>query len=527
MSSNRSRITNSRLLRWHAAVGIMLSLLMYLSLYFGLFAIFKPFIEVWEKPSRHFPVVDVSYIDYEPMLAEVLTDPDFPKSNILIDLPGFYEDPALAIYHQFTPKNVFNPATGEKLKDEGRQTSLAMFLNGMHYGRPLMKAGLTVFGLMAAGSLFLIVGGLFLVYRIRFKSTGKTVRGRYSLWHRRLLTWTSPFFLLIVLCASVMGISFDGAGLLTSIVTKGEKNDIRPIIGPVLFPEAKPVTPANHSATMLPIRDLVKRAAEMEPVVRLQRLTLINWGDPTARIKIEGFDPRRPFLNGVTNRPTIILDARDGSLIEHRRVGDRPWSVLLTEGVYFIHLLFGVGILLRTLVFLAMAACWVAIFFGVMLWLEKKKKPFKGKAPFYHWMDKLSLAVMIGVIPATGVLFTLQWLLPFDLENRLVWQQGAFFNCWLATFCWSFHEIDSKAAARKFLSVGGALFMCASVLHGLKTGFGPQALIQGGLTNIFAVDAGLFIFGLLFLGISRRLPVKNKETARFPAPKQKKRYGNV
>ena len=33
---------------------------------------------------------------------------------------------------------------------------------------------------------------------------------------------------------------------------------------------------------------------------------------------------------------------------------------------------------------------------GVMLWLTKKAKKFNGKAPFYHWMAKLSVAVIIG-----------------------------------------------------------------------------------------------------------------------------------
>jgi hypothetical protein len=68
-----------------------------------------------------------------------------------------------------------------------------------------------------------------------------------------------------------------------------------------------------------------------------------------------------------------------------------------------------------------------------MLWFEKKASPFEGKAPFYHWMAKRSLSVMIGVVPATGALFNLQWLLPFDLADRLVWQQGVFFNLWLAS----------------------------------------------------------------------------------------------
>jgi hypothetical protein len=162
-----------------------------------------------------------------------------------------------------------------------------------------------------------------------------------------------------------------------------------------------------------------------------------------------------------------------------------------------------------------------------MLWLEKKKTPFKGKAPFYHWMDKFSLAVMIGVIPATGLLFNLQWLLPFDLDHRLVWQQGGFFNCWLATLCWSFYEIDSKAAAKKFLFVGGMLFMVAPVLHGLETGFGPRGLIQGGMIDILAVDVGLFISGLLLFAVSFRLSADDRKTIKSLAPKHEKRYGNV
>ena len=525
--AGRSRITNSRLLQGHAAVGIVLSLFMYLSLYFGLFAIFKPFIEVWEKPSRHFPTIDATLVDYEPMLDEVLSDPDFPKNRIIVDLPGFHEDPALKIHHQFSAKACFNPAAQEKIQDEGRQTSLAMFLNGMHYARPLAKTGLFAFGLVAAGGLYLIVGGLLLVYRIRFRSAGKTQRSRFSFWHRQLLTWTAPLFLLIAICASVMGLSFDGSGPLSTIVTKGEKPNIRPIIGPVLFPEDAPLTAANRPAVMLPIRDLVRRAQQIDSGIRFQRLTLINWNDQTARIKIEGFDPRRPFLNGVTNQPSIVLDAQTGEVIAHKRVADRPWCVLLTESVYFIHLLFGVGLLTRSVVFLAMAACWVAIFLGVMLWLEKKKTPFKDKAPFYHWMDKFSLAVMVGVIPATGVLLVLQWLLPFDLAHRLVWQQGFFFNAWLATLCWSFYEIDSKAAAKKLLFVGAVLFMFAPVLHGLKTGFGPQELMQGGMAGIFAVDAGFFISGLLLLTASFRLPSDNKKAIQPWMPKHGKGYGNV
>jgi uncharacterized iron-regulated membrane protein len=495
---------------------------MYVSIYFGLFAVFLPYIQVWEKPSRHFPAIDITGIDYEPMIASVTADPDFPKDNVIIDLPGFKGDPALRISHQFAKAIAFNPATLERIGDEGASSNLAMFLNGMHYGRPLQKAGLIFFGLMAVGVMFVTVGGVLLVYKLNFGNSGKTPRTLLSKWHRKVFTWVFPLFTLVVLCGSVMCLSLDGAGAMAYITTKGKYASMEPVIGPVLFPEEEPLEKADEPAAMASINELIQKAQTADPQLRFQRLTLTNWGDKTARIKIEGYNPYRPFLNGVTNRPAIVLDARDGRLIQQTRVEDRPWSVLLTESVYFLHLLFGVDILTRSLVFLVMAACGLAIGLVVMLWLHKKAEPFEGWAPFYHWMGKLSLTVMIGVIPATGVLFVLQWLLPFDLKDRLIWQQGAFFNLWLACLAWSFYRIDSYKAAKEFLTLGGALFLGAPAAHFIKSGIGPIALIQNNMASILAVDLGLAVLGTLLLLAAYMLPGSRDEAVRRLAGKKRK-----
>jgi hypothetical protein len=103
---------------------------------------------------------------------------------------------------------------------------------------------------------------------------------------------------------------------------------------------------------------------------------------------------------------------------------------------------------------------------------------------------------MIGVIPATGLLFTLQWLLPFDLKDRTVWQQGLFFDLWAATLFWSFYRIDTHGTAKQFIGLGGVLFMLAPVLHFLKTGISPSVLLQNHMPHIFWVDAGLMCLGL-------------------------------
>ena len=256
---------------------------------------------------------------------------------------------------------------------------------------------------------------------------------------------------------------------------------------------------------MQPISTLIKKAGEIAPELIFQRLVLENWGDETARISLEGYNPRKPFLNGVTIKPSVLLDGRDGRLLERHKVSDRPWAVQLTDAVYFLHLLFGVGIFTRSLVFVIMLASGLGIGFGILLWMEKKKRRFKGKLPFYHWMPKLSLAVILGVLPATGLFLVLHWLLPLDLPHRLTWHQGLFFDAWLAALAWSFYRISATRAAREFLITGGVLFMAAPLLHWLKTGLGPVALIQGQMLPILCVDIGLLLAGASFIACAVRL----------------------
>lgn len=497
MKQRLSISTRQKLLAGHAGAGIVLSYFLYLSIFFGLFAIFLPFLQTWEKPSRHFPLAGITAIRYEPMLARVLSDPDIPKDRIFINVPGLRGDPALIIHHMFSKKYLFDPNTGRQITDEGRTTQLAWFLNGMHYGRPLMKPGIIFFGLVSTGALFLVAGGLVLVWGVTYKTTGRTRRGRYSHLHRKIFTWICPVFLLILICATVMGVSFDGMGPMIRMVTKGCQANIRPMIGPVLFPEEKAEPAAGETVPMLPIARLVKKGQNAAPHLKIQRLVLYNWGDKTARIQLEGTDRSAPFLTGVANTPYIILNAVDGTVLKAVKTTDRSWPVLLTEGIYSIHLLFGVNIYLRLSVFMAAVACLIAVGCGIILHLEKQVRKFKGHPPFYHWLEKFSLAFMIGVIPATGLLFNLQWLLPFDLKDRLVWHQGLFFDLWAATLFWSFYKVDTRGTAQQFLGLGGVLFLLAPVLHLLKTGISPLTLFQNHMTHILWVDAGLVFLGLV------------------------------
>lgn len=53
-------------------------------------------------------------------------------------------------------------------------------------------------------------------------------------------------------------------------------------------------------------------------------------------IKFEGYNPYIPFLNGITNRPNVILSAVDGSLIYEQKVMDKNWGSMFYDAMVYI-----------------------------------------------------------------------------------------------------------------------------------------------------------------------------------------------
>lgn len=146
-----------RLRSVHSTVGITVCLLVYIIVFWGTITIFKPYVQVWEKPSRHFAASENTSINYSAMVDQVLASPDFPQNNVLIDLPG--TDPALTIRHRFTRAYEFDPATMRLLDSKGDQSLLAWMIYKMHYLHLLGIPGEILCGFGALASIFLTVGG--------------------------------------------------------------------------------------------------------------------------------------------------------------------------------------------------------------------------------------------------------------------------------------------------------------------------------------------------------------------------------
>ena len=86
MEESKSKLFKQRLFRIHVAAGMTFSIIMYIAIFFGVFAILLPYIKTWEKPSRHIEKVDITKIDYNSMINKALATPNYPKNNLLLNL---------------------------------------------------------------------------------------------------------------------------------------------------------------------------------------------------------------------------------------------------------------------------------------------------------------------------------------------------------------------------------------------------------------------------------------------------------
>lgn len=312
-----------------------------------------------------------------------------------------------------------------------------------------------------------------------------------------------------------MNIGYNGSAPMTYIASKGQTHDIFTLTGPILFPNEPRLEKKNDNVQMLPINELLKKAKEIAPQIDFQRVKIINWQDSSAIAKFEGYNPYMPFLNGISNNPSVTLSGVDGTLISQQEVMDKHWSGLFYDSVFFLHFLFGVDTFTRLFIATIMIISTFAIGFGVLLYLEKKARKFPIGVPVYQGFGKLSLAVMIGVIPATGLLFFLQWLLPFDMENRVIIQKGLFATLWIGTFTWSFYRLNSYQTVKEFLYLGGILFVLSPIIHFVNSGFYPSKLLEEKMYSILGVDVGLFLFGFILLIIAKKLPIDRERIQKF------------
>ena len=509
-----------RLIKVHATAGIVFGLLFYVIMYFGIFSIFQNYIKVWEKPSRHFAsMVKKEDIPISKYVNQILLDPNIPNNNLRIILPDSKNDNALVLSQMFIKKIVINPNNGEKLKDEGRRIGLGFFLHNLHTGRAFYRnVGFTIFGIVAVASIFLILTGLIQVLTIKYSNKGDSALKKSSKWHRKLSIWFFFPILIIFISCAALNLQIKGNKKLsepiTQILSNKESTKWPEAIGSTLFPSPEVKKKEGILVTMMPLEKLYAKAREINPNLDYLDMRLYRWNDSSAEIELRGYNPSYPFFNGFINLPSVTLKGSDASVVKIKRVFDAHWIRIFYEFVHFLHFVPFMSFIFKFLLSLVVAGFTIGTAFGIWLYLEKCVKKYDNKIPFYHWFSRFSMTIMLGVFPSTAIAFCLQWLLPLNMEERILWQQGAFFLTWLSTGLIAFARFDSNKAAKDILYIGSILFFCAPLIHWFNSGYGPLKLASLNMYPILGVDIGLLFLDVLCFVCAFILPksrIQNKK----------------
>ena len=508
---------NQNLIKMHSYLGIFLGLFFFIIVYFAMFALMQDYIKSWEKPSRHLvSAVKNENIALSKLLKPILSNQEIPKNNIRIYLPGYKEDKALIVAPAFSKKIVLNPSDGKILEDEGKQkTALSSFLHNMHTGWQLFKnIGFTFFGFVSLLIIFLILLGIVQVFKIKYTNNGLSKSSKMSKWHRKLSLWFFLPVLLIFISASALNLQIKGIKQLSSplvqMLSNNESESWKTILGPVLFPKEKIIKKQGLSK-MMKLEVLYEKVKQLNPNIQFSYINLYRWGDKTAQAKFTGYDTRYPFFNGYNNMPSITLSGIDAALIKETKVFDVNALRIVFDFVNFLHFVPFFGFLMKFLLLLVFLVFTFATVFGIWLFLEKKSKTTNPKLPFYSCFQRVCLSVIVGILPATAMLFLMQWLLAFDLSYRVTLQEGSFFITWLISAVIAFARLNSYKATKEILYLASILFLLAVLVHYLNAPVGFFSLLNSGLFNIIGVDIALLLFAFFCFLIAYKLPNNAKE----------------
>jgi len=494
--------TRDILFHTHAYIGIGVTVLFYIALFFGTLSMVAPYIALWEKPSRHLSAP--AHYDIDALVTPLLTENAWPEYGVRITLPS-HKDPLLSLGHRLMDAIHVNPYSGAVVKDEG--SALRDLVVDLHLGRVLGRPGVFLMGVACVGALFLILNGWWLSFK-RNSSRAPLLKlrpKRQEHIHRLFSQILSPLMLILALTSAYFGVMFTIGGGLAYGITKGEATMIQRVLGPVVFPKVAPLPKSDTPSSMQSLNSLLEKARENHPHITIQTLTLERWGFEDAKVTFSGPLTQKPYLTERINHLSISFKGSDGTLVHKQEIEEVHWIKKALSVFYFLHFISDTEAFFRLFLFVLGVGLCVSVIAGAWVFVHKRLNNPNTQGAAYLW-SLLFIGTFLGSLIATAVAFLAQWLLPFGMEERSTWTEGLFYLSWLATFAYASHTRHYRTSLWQLSCLSGVLLCAVPLIHGIQSGyFLPQAL-GSGLIGIALVDGLMGALGLamLFFGLTLR-----------------------
>ena len=157
------------LIRAHIVIGLFAMLIFYISAYFGTITLFKPYLNTWQNPSRHFEVPINAKINLDKAIETGLKELKYPTNQVKITPPSFQEK-ALTLRYGFSENIYVNPYTAELLNTKYEDNFITTFFNRIHIHLHIPTYGIKIMAIASIAIIFLLVSGLFLWFISKEKS---------------------------------------------------------------------------------------------------------------------------------------------------------------------------------------------------------------------------------------------------------------------------------------------------------------------------------------------------------------------
>jgi uncharacterized iron-regulated membrane protein len=454
----------------HTWIGLVFGWLLFAIFLTGTMSYFKEEINRWTHPE--IPVRSVDAVTSVERAQAYLQQHAVGASRWSINLPDARE-PELGVWWQmpgkpgqrgtFTQKSL-DPLTGDEV--QARDSRGGEFFYRFHFQLQMPHPWGRWLATTAAMLMFIALITGIITHKKIFKEffTFRPRKGQRS-WldgHNAIGVLALPFHLMITYSSLVIFMSM----VMPASILASYGSDTQAFFADV-FPTPGSAKLTGTPAPSAAVGPMLAIADEQWSAGHLGRVVINNPGDASATVVLF-----KNAADSIVHDPGVglVFNGVNGTL--QNPTAERSGPLLITGGMYGLHLGNFAGPVLRWLYFLFGIAGTAMIGTGLVMWLAKRKlKHAKtGVLPFeLRLVEVLNIAGMSGLLIAVAGFFWANRLLPVGFTERAAWEVNVFFLAWVMSLLHALLR-RGRTAWREQLTLAALLFAGLPLLDMLTTG---------------------------------------------------------
>lgn len=496
-----------KLFNIHKLIGINVLLVFFISIFFGLFTIYKPYIHIWESKDKHFKNIAIEDINLDKCVSKIAEyKKQYPnhkeeKENFIpVLLPNiiFTANNSIALFEKEGID--LNPYTCEEISH--KEFEISDFFEKLHYGGIGNILIVFIFGFVSVAVLFLTLTGILIVIKTKYPNRKtKSSKAFFAKYHRLLLIYTIPLIIMFALTGALFNLGVYTSPLITNYLTKGKTSNILELEKNILRDKPLEVKANDEKTKNLELNKLYKEAKAQFGDISFYLMEIYNYKNKNSKVKFIGYEPNNYFVSSVYNETFIVLDAKTGKVISKKMADDGTFTEKLLDSLFYLHFLKTFGDIPRHIFILISFFILVGISFALTLWLSRANKTSFS----YKFMRPFSFSIILGSIFGTALLFATTWIIPLEY---IYLQELVFYLSFLCIFAYLYVRNNLFLSTKTILIMSSILFFIAFISHWLNSGFSPLRSYMEGLKEVFIMDIALLSLSILLLFLTMKLPIK-------------------